>query len=113
MCDGGGGGGGGGEKMEKHIFRDFNQGSRYWWFLDYQWVDKTRTLIFGLSPAIQKTQNQRGPVGTGQKSSDDEVSYFELSVTKKYSLKSKEMSEYLYPSPKKPYIVCVERLSVW
>ena len=26
MCDGGGGGG---EKMEKHIFRDFNQGGRY------------------------------------------------------------------------------------
>ena len=27
MCDGGGGGGG--EKMEKHIFRHFNQGGRY------------------------------------------------------------------------------------
>ena len=25
---------------------------------------------------MQKTQNQRGPVGTGQKSSDDKVSYF-------------------------------------
>ena len=30
------------------------------------------------------------PVRTGQKSSDDQVSYFELSVTKKYSLRSKK-----------------------
>ena len=45
--------------------------------------------------------------GTGQKSSDDQVSYFELSVTKKYSLKSQKMSQYPYPSQKKPYIVCV------
>ena len=29
-------------------------------------------------------------MGTGQRSSDDQVSYFELSVTKKYSLKSKK-----------------------
>ena len=43
---------------------------------------------------------------TGQKSSDDQVSYLELSVTKKYSLKSKKVSEYLFPSLKKPYIVC-------
>ena len=34
-----------------------------WWFSLYQWVDRTRTLIFRLFPVIQRTQNQRGPVG--------------------------------------------------
>ena len=43
-------------------------------------------MIFGLYPITQRTLNQRGPVGTSQKSSDDEVSYFELSVRKEYFL---------------------------
>ena len=51
-------------------------------------------------------------MGTGQKSSDDQVSYFELSVTKKYFLKNEIVSIPLPFIEEALYSVCVERLSV-
>ena len=45
-------------------------------------------------------------MGTSQRSSDDQVSYFELSVTKKYSLKNKKMSPPLPFTEEALYSVC-------
>ena len=60
-------------------------------------------MIFGLSPVIKRTLNQRGPTKNPPMM---KLVTFELSVWKKYSLKMK-LSESFYLSSKKPYIVCV------
>ena len=75
--------------------------------LSVGWQDSNVDL-WAISCNTKDTESE----GTGQKSSHDQVSYFELSVTKKWSFKSKSVWMPLPFIEEALYSVCVERLSV-
>ena len=68
-------------------------------------------MILGLNPEKQ-TVSQMGPVGTSQKSSDDEVSEFVIPSNKRMISEMKMCESPFTFSSKNAYIACVKRLSI-